>query len=166
MVNLKFIRRPLFSLLAAMRTIVLSLLSFYSVLANANGPDQWELFGMSSSGEKVHLAYGGFELEQANKGISTYLDPKRRAYGYCEPSASATEGQYFLSCSKQIGGKPHLTFRMDANLQNRNTREAKAPYSKLSKGKDKNRSFGGYYLCVQGCNPRVAKFLVEINVGD
>ena len=83
----------------------------FGVTAFANGPDEWQLFGISKEGRKVVLTYGGYELEQKNKGISTYLDQDRPAYGFCEAGASATEGEYFLYCSRSLGGKPDLIYK-------------------------------------------------------
>jgi hypothetical protein len=153
--------------IVTMRTFLLFLMVFMGNPALANGPEEWELFGISESGEKVHLTYGGFELEQANGGAATYRDPTRSIYGYCQPSASATEGEYFLQCSQRLSGKTHLIFKKDANGKtSAYYRKAKAIYQRQFKDKDRHRTFGGYYRCIEGCNRQVAELLVEINYGD
>ena len=134
----------------------------FGVTAFANGPDEWQLFGISKEGRKVFLTYGGYDLEQKNKGISTYLDQNRPAYGFCEAGASATEGEYFLYCSQTLGGKPDLIYKKDAGGKaTAHYREAKRLYNRQFRGK-----IPGYYRCIEGCERGVAKFLFEFNSGD
>ena len=139
----------------------------FGVSAFANGPDQWVLYGISKEGRKVFLSYGGYELEQKNKGISTYRDQERPEYGFCEAGASATEGEYFLYCSRSLGGKPDLIYKKDADGKaTAYYREAKRLYNSQFRDKDRNRTFSGYYRCIDGCERGVAKLLVEIDYRD
>ena len=135
--------------------------------AFANGPDQWELFGMSKQGQKVSLSYGGYELEQKNKGIAIYVDKSRPAYGFCVPGASPTEGEYFLYCSQSLGGEPDPIKKKDANLQSTAyLQEAKRLYKRQFKVNDRFRIFSGYYRCIKGCDKPISEAFTEINAGD
>ena len=139
----------------------------FGVTAFANGPDEWQLFGISKEGRKVVLTYGGYDLEQKNKGISTYLDQNRPAYGFCEAGASVTEGEYFLYCSQSLGGKPDLIYKKDAGGKaTPYYREAKGLYNRQFRHKIRHRAFPGCYRCIEGCERGVAKFLFEFNYGD
>ena len=150
-----------------MRNAIFMAALVFGVTAFANGPDEWGLFGISNEGRKVFLTYGGYELEQKNKGISTYLDKDRPTYGFCEAGASATEGEYFLYCSRSLGGKPDLIYKKDAGGEATTYyREAKRLYNSQFRDKNRHRTFSGYYRCIEGCERGVAKLLVEINYGD
>jgi hypothetical protein len=154
------------TLSTGMRIVLGALALVISSPALANGPEEWELLGISSSGKKVYLTYGGSQLAQANKGMPVYRDLSRPEYGYCLPSASATVGEYFLHCSQRLGGKPDLIFKKDSNEETTAYyRKAKAIYQKHFKDTE-FRSCGGYYRCINGCSRDVAELLAEIDYGD
>jgi hypothetical protein len=143
-----------------MRNLLAVLGLVLAPLAHAGMIEDIAYFGITKDGREVELKYDFASFEK--KLGDFFIGPK--AYGFCKPSASKIQDEYFLYCSPSIGATPTVIYQSPPYTDP--IKSTTALYKKaeqLCKRVESGCGPAKYYKCIKGCGPHVAELLVPIS---
>lgn len=142
--------------------VVLGLLLAFS--AQSGSLEDITLVGLTKSGTTVELKYSSELAYQKNLG-DFFIGPA--AYGYCRPEGSTVQDEYFLYCSKTIGGEPTLVYRSPAytDPKTKLTSSYKKAKQLCTQLKIQDCDPRSHYVCERGCTSEIVDVFLNLTEG-